>query len=143
MEQPSRSQPDNVVNITSNPQHGLLRWPMTLESHTAAVPIDCSRATVPDQIVPTGGGNAIQAARQVVATDQDVLRVYPNPAHELPNMPYPVCKRADFYTTSTVFKKCQKSLIFASEASNVNFQKTFGEAFLPLVNSFRFWLFTV
>ena len=92
MEQPSRSQPDNVVNITSNPQHGLLRWPMTLESHTAAVPIDCSRATVPDQIVPTGGGNAIQAARQVVATDQDVLRVYPNPAHELPNMPYPVKK---------------------------------------------------
>ena len=107
MEQPSRSQPDNVVNITSNPQHGLLRWPMTLESHTAAVPIDCSRATVPDQIVPTGGGNAIQAARQVVATDQDVLRVYPNPAHELPNMPYPV-KKLIFTPIAQCLKNAKK-----------------------------------
>ena len=40
----------------------------------------------------------------------------------------------------TVFKNYQKSLIVASEASNVNFQKkTFGESFLPLINSFRFF----
>ena len=38
----------------------------------------------------------------------------------------------------TVFKTYQKSLIFVSKASNVNFQKTFGESFLSLVNSLRF-----
>ena len=30
------------------------------------------------------------------------------------------------FKTPTVFKNCQKSLIFASEASNVNFQKNLG-----------------
>ena len=39
----------------------------------------------------------------------------------------------------TVFENYPKSLIFASEASYVNFQKkTFGYAFLPLMNSFEF-----
>ena len=37
----------------------------------------------------------------------------------------------------TVFRKYQKRLIFASETSNVNFQKTFGESSLPLVITFR------
>ena len=65
---------------------------MTLESYSAAaVPIDCSQATVPDQIVPTG--TTVQASRQVVATDHDVLRLHPNPPHELPNIPYPVKKK--------------------------------------------------
>ena len=67
---------------------------MTLESYSAAaVPIDCSQATVPDQIVPTG--TTVQASRQVVATDHDVLRLHPNPPHELPNIPYPVKKNLD------------------------------------------------
>ena len=38
----------------------------------------------------------------------------------------------------TVFKNYQKSLNFASEASDGNFQKTLGYTFLPLINSFEF-----
>ena len=39
-------------------------------------------------------------------------------------------------TSTQCLKTAQKSLIFASEASNIS-KKTFGESFLPLVNSFR------
>ena len=39
----------------------------------------------------------------------------------------------------SVYKTYHKSLIFASEASNIYFKKTFGESFLPLKNSFRFF----
>ena len=38
-----------------------------------------------------------------------------------------------------MFKNYQKSLIFASEASYVYFQKTFGESSLPLEIFFRFF----
>ena len=99
-------EPPTVVNITTNPQHGLLRIPMTLESYSAAaVPIDCSQATVPDQIVPTGTTG--QASRQVVSTDHDVLRLHPNPPHELPNIPYPVKKLDPYYhTTARCLQNC-------------------------------------
>ena len=43
-----------------------------------------------------------------------------------------------FSTMSQCLKITQKSLIFTSEASSVNFQKTFGYAFLPLINFFEF-----
>ena len=79
---------------------------MTLESYSAAaVPIDCSQATVPDQIVPTGSTG--QASRQVVSTDHDVLRLHPNPPHELPNIPYPVKKLDPYYhTTARCLQNC-------------------------------------
>ena len=38
----------------------------------------------------------------------------------------------------TVFENYEKSLIYASEASNSNFLKTFGFPFLPLTDSFGF-----
>ena len=42
---------------------------------------------------------------------------------------------------STVFENYLKIIIFTSEASYVNLQKTFGSTLLPLVNSFEFWKF--
>ena len=43
------------------------------------------------------------------------------------------------HTHCTVFENFPKSLIFASIASYVNFQKTLGFTFLPLINAFEFW----
>ena len=38
-----------------------------------------------------------------------------------------------------VFENYLNIFIFASEASYVDFKKTFGCTFLPLVNAFEFW----
>ena len=80
-----------VVNITANPQHRLF-LPATLEAAAASsssscstVPVKCTEATVPDQIVPTT--TYALTSNQIVATDFDP----PPPILPLPpNIPYPV-----------------------------------------------------
>ena len=78
-----------VVNITANPQHRLF-LPATLEAAAASsscstVPVKCTEATVPDQIVPTT--TYALTTNQVVATDFDPL---PPVLPLQPNIPYPV-----------------------------------------------------
>ena len=80
--EPSSSRP--VVNITANPQHRLL-LPTTLEAAYATIPVKCTEATVPDQIVPTTTFSL--ASNQVVATDiEPPLAALPLQ----PRVPYPV-----------------------------------------------------
>ena len=58
----------------------------------------------------------------------------------LPVGPLP-CMKRDAAMYYTVFENYLKIFVFASKASYVNFQKTFGYSLLPLVYSFEFWQF--